>query len=147
MRYRAGRRSLCLSGSRNHAPANDDLDGGLAPRAAPVRRRGRRTDPLALSLHAPEDALRSELMPVNDCYPLGDVLAECRRHRAALARLLGPKDFKVNLIPYNPTGHFDGSPRTAMSAFRTTLVEHDVGPTGRGSTRASQHRHHGERVS
>ena len=35
---------------------------------------------LALSLHAPADALRSELMPVNDRYPLDDVLAECRRY-------------------------------------------------------------------
>src|SRR5207249_9603125 len=35
---------------------------------------------LALSLHAAADALRSELMPVNDRYPLEDVLAECRRY-------------------------------------------------------------------
>ena len=33
---------------------------------------------LALSLHAPDDALRSELMPVNDRYPLADVLEACR---------------------------------------------------------------------
>src|SRR6266581_7937525 len=35
---------------------------------------------LALSLHAPTDALRGGLMPVNDRYPLEDVLAECRRY-------------------------------------------------------------------
>ena len=35
---------------------------------------------LALSLHAPTDALRSELMPVNDRYPLEDVIAECTRY-------------------------------------------------------------------
>src|SRR2546425_1378410 len=35
---------------------------------------------LALSLHAPSDALRSELMPVNDRYPLEDVIAECARY-------------------------------------------------------------------
>ena len=35
---------------------------------------------LALSLHAPTDALRSEIMPVNDRYPLEDVLAECSRY-------------------------------------------------------------------
>lgn len=83
---------------------------------------------LALSLHAPDDALRSELMPVNDRYPLADVLAACRRwheHRRrrvyveylmlagvndspeqalALAKVLTPHEaFKVNLIPYNPT--------------------------------------------
>ena len=33
---------------------------------------------LALSLHAAEEALRSELMPVNDRYPLADVLEACR---------------------------------------------------------------------
>src|SRR5207247_5950474 len=35
---------------------------------------------LALSLHAPTDELRSELMPVNDRYPLAEALAECRRY-------------------------------------------------------------------
>ena len=35
---------------------------------------------LALSLHAADGALRSQLMPVNDRYPLGDVLEECRRY-------------------------------------------------------------------
>ena len=83
---------------------------------------------LALSLHAANPALRSQLMPVNDRYPLADVLAECRRyvalrgrkvyieyvmlegvndtprHAAELAAILDPKAFKVNLIPYNPTG-------------------------------------------
>ena len=34
---------------------------------------------LALSLHAPDDALRSQIMPVNDRYPLADVLAACER--------------------------------------------------------------------
>ena len=33
---------------------------------------------LALSLHAADEALRSELMPVNERYPLQDVLAACR---------------------------------------------------------------------
>src|SRR5438445_9190729 len=85
---------------------------------------------LALSLHAAEPALRSQLMPVNDRYPLADVLAECRRYfelrrrkvfveyvmlagvndrveqARSLAELLDPKIFKVNLIPYNPTGSF-----------------------------------------
>src|SRR5712691_5536683 len=100
---------------------------------------------LALSLHAPDGELRSMLMPVNDRYPLRDVLAECRRHAAAvnrrvyveyvmlagvndapeqareLAELLGPDDFKVNLIPYNPTGRFDASPRERIAAFKAQL--------------------------
>ena len=41
---------------------------------------------LALSLHAPEDALRSELMPVNLRYPLADVLDACRAHHARRRR-------------------------------------------------------------
>ncbi len=100
---------------------------------------------LALSLHAPADALRSELMPVNDRYPLEDVLAECRRyyglrhrkvfveyvmlegvndrveHARGLAALLDRYVFKVNLIPYNPTGMYDGSSRETIAAFKTVL--------------------------
>jgi 23S rRNA (adenine2503-C2)-methyltransferase len=100
---------------------------------------------LALSLHAAADALRSELMPVNDKFPLEDVLAECRRyfelrrrkvfveyvmlagvndsveHARALADALDPKVFKVNLIPYNPTGMYDGSSRDAIAAFKHVL--------------------------
>jgi 23S rRNA (adenine2503-C2)-methyltransferase len=100
---------------------------------------------LALSLHAPDDALRSTVMPVNDRYPLADVLAECRRyvglrgrkvfveyvmlsgvndrpeHAEALAKLLDPKAFKVNLIPYNPTGRFASSSRESITAFKAVL--------------------------
>ena len=100
---------------------------------------------LALSLHAADGALRSELMPVNDRYPLRDVLALCREyherrrlqvfveyvmlagvndrveHAHALAALLDPKAFKVNLIPYNPTGAHEGSPRDEIAAFKAVL--------------------------
>jgi 23S rRNA (adenine2503-C2)-methyltransferase len=100
---------------------------------------------LALSLHAADPALRSELMPVNDRYPLPDVLAECRRYfelrrrkvfveyvmlagvndrveqARELAALLDARVFKVNLIPYNPTGRFDGSSRKAIEAFKAVL--------------------------
>jgi len=100
---------------------------------------------LALSLHAPADALRSELMPVNDRYPLEDVLAECSRyfelrrrkvfveyvmldgvndsveHAHELAELLDRHVFKVNLIPYNPTGMYDGSSRETIAAFKAVL--------------------------
>jgi 23S rRNA (adenine2503-C2)-methyltransferase len=101
---------------------------------------------LALSLHAPDDELRSQIMPVNAKYPLADVIAECRRHVAqtnrrvfveyvmlagvndspeqgrALAKLLGRDDFKVNLIPYNPTGSvYEGSGRERIAAFKAEL--------------------------
>jgi 23S rRNA (adenine2503-C2)-methyltransferase len=100
---------------------------------------------LALSLHAPDDELRSRLMPVNERYPIAEVLAECRRHAErtrrrvfveyvmlagvndapeqarALAELLGGALFKVNLIPYNPTGLYDVSSRDRIAAFRHEL--------------------------
>ncbi len=101
---------------------------------------------LALSLHAAEDALRSELMPVNERYPIGDVLEACRSYylrkrrrvfveyvmlsgvndahaqAAALADALDPRIFKVNLIPYNPTSSaFEGSSPKAIAAFRSAL--------------------------
>jgi 23S rRNA (adenine2503-C2)-methyltransferase len=100
---------------------------------------------LALSLHAAEPELRSRMMPVNDRYPLADVLAECRRYfelrrrrvfveyvmlagvndrveqARQLAELLDPEVFKVNLIPYNPTGAFEGSSRRAIDAFKSVL--------------------------
>ena len=41
---------------------------------------------LALSLHAADDALRSQLMPVNDRYPLAEVLDACREHHARRRR-------------------------------------------------------------
>jgi 23S rRNA (adenine2503-C2)-methyltransferase len=112
---------------------------------------------LALSLHAADDALRSELMPVNERYPLPDVLDACRAWSAArrqpvfveylmldgmndryeqavaLAEVLEPREqFKVNLIPYNPTdSRYQGSTRTAIDAFKTTLEEHGVRATVR----------------
>jgi 23S rRNA (adenine2503-C2)-methyltransferase len=121
----------------------------LAREGPPVR--------LALSLHAADEALRSELMPVNDRYPLADVLAACldwhearrrdvfveylmlegvndRYEQAVqLAALLQPRRaFKVNLIPYNPTdAGFRGSGRDAIAAFRAALEERGIRATVR----------------
>ena len=121
----------------------------LATEGPPVR--------VALSLHAADEALRSELMPVNDRYPLADVLAACRRwserrrmpvfveylmldgvndryeQALALARVLQPREaFKVNLIPYNPTDSgFEGSTRAAIDAFRAALEERGLRATVR----------------
>jgi len=110
---------------------------------------------LALSLHAAEPALRSQLMPVNDRYPLADVLAECRRYfelrrrkvfveyvllagvndrveqAQTLAGILDPKVFKVNLIPYNPTGAFTGSSPKAIAAFESELRRSGIPTTVR----------------
>jgi 23S rRNA (adenine2503-C2)-methyltransferase len=49
-----------------------------------------------------------------------------------LARALVPREaFKVNLIPYNPTGMYEGSSRKAIDAFRETLVRAGVPATVR----------------
>jgi 23S rRNA (adenine2503-C2)-methyltransferase len=100
---------------------------------------------LALSLHAADPTKRSELMPVNDRYPLSEVLAECRRYvelrrrkvfveyvmlagvndsvadAEALAAALDRRAFKVNLIPYNPTGLYEGSSRETIERFKAVL--------------------------
>ena len=111
---------------------------------------------LALSLHAADPALRSALMPVNDRYPLGEVLAACERfyerkrrmvfveyvmlagvndaagQARALAALLDPRIYKVNLIPYNPTAAgMQGSTARAIDAFRSELERHGLGATVR----------------
>jgi len=49
----------------------------------------------------------------------------------ALAEALDPRAFKVNLIPYNPTGAYQGSGREAIAAFRAVLEEHRVPVTVR----------------
>jgi 23S rRNA (adenine2503-C2)-methyltransferase len=86
---------------------------------------------LAVSLHAPEDALRDRLVPLNRKYPLSELMAACRRyledaprdfitfeyvlldgvndgeaHARALLRLVRDVPSKFNLIPFNP---FPGS--------------------------------------
>jgi 23S rRNA (adenine2503-C2)-methyltransferase len=119
----------------------------LAHQPMPIR--------LALSLHAADDALRTQIMEVNARYPIADVLAACRRFYEAkrrmvfveyvmlagvndryeqavqLARVLDPRMFKVNLIPYNPTGMYEGSSREAIAAFKAVLEEHGLSATVR----------------
>jgi 23S rRNA (adenine2503-C2)-methyltransferase len=82
---------------------------------------------LAVSLHAPNDALRDELVPINQKYPLADLMAACRRyleraprdfvtfeyvmldgvndsdhHARELLTLVRDVPCKFNLIPFNP---------------------------------------------
>jgi len=114
---------------------------------------------LAVSLHAPDDALRSELVPLNRRYPLAEVLAAAREYLAAsgrrlsfeyamiggvndapaqadaLARLL--RGFSpaahVNLIPLNPTPGYGmpASPPRRVAAFAERLRQGGVGATVR----------------
>ena len=89
---------------------------------------------LSVSLHATDDATRSRLMPVNQRYPLAEVLAACKEYAEAtkriitfeytlvrglndsaaqaeqLARLLAPLPARVNLIPLSPVEGFAGEP-------------------------------------
>jgi 23S rRNA (adenine2503-C2)-methyltransferase len=120
----------------------------LAAEPMPIR--------LALSLHAADPDLRTELMPVNERYPLPDVIAACeayyeRKRRkvfveyvmlagvndsfaqaAQLAAVLDPRMFKVNLIPYNPTDSgFTGSSPKAIAAFKDELERHGLDATVR----------------
>ncbi len=112
---------------------------------------------LALSLHAPNEELRSQIMPVNDRYSMREVVDAAREWRHVrkrkvfieylmldevndtpelaheLADLLLPEnDFKVNLIPYNPTGTvYQGSPRGSIERFRSILMSRGIHATVR----------------
>jgi 23S rRNA (adenine2503-C2)-methyltransferase len=97
---------------------------------------------LAVSLHAPDDALRSRLVPVNEKYPLRELLAACRRylersprdfitfeyvmlagvndsdaHARALVELVADVPCKFNLIPFNPFSQ-SGFRRSAPDVIR-----------------------------
>ncbi|MEC9340315.1 MAG: 23S rRNA (adenine(2503)-C(2))-methyltransferase RlmN [Pseudomonadota bacterium] len=106
---------------------------------------------LAVSLHAPDDALRNELVPLNRRYPLEQLMAACKRFIApeknrkvtfeytlmdgvndspvqarALVRLLSGVPSKINLIPFNP---FPGAPYrrssdAAIERFKEILLKH-----------------------
>lgn len=114
---------------------------------------------LAVSLHAPDDALRSRLMPVNRRYPLAELLAACagytRRtkrivtfeytlirglndsdlHAQALAQRLKPFPARVNLIPLSPVAGFDAqpSPPSVAERFLARLGQAGINCTLRNS--------------
>jgi len=118
---------------------------------------------LALSLHAPNDELRGELMPVTRRFPVARLMQACRDYRAAtrrrifveylmldgvndsdaladeLAELLGREGFHVNLIAYNPTGGaLQASPPQRVAAFAQRLEARGVS--------ASYRRSHGQDI-
>ena len=113
---------------------------------------------LAVSLHAPDDALRSELVPINRVHPIAELLEACwhyideRNGRSvtfeyvmlegindapsqaqALARLLRGHPAKVNLIPFNAFAgtRFCGSPESTIARFRDELLRAGVMATVR----------------
>lgn len=104
---------------------------------------------LAVSLHAPNDAIRDEIMPINRKYPLKELLAACNRylekaprdfitfeyamiegvndrpeHARELAALARQVSCKFNLIPFNPFpgSGYNRSSRDAILAFRDILI-------------------------
>ncbi len=109
---------------------------GLVPRIAELAQR-RLQLTLSISLHAPTDEMRSRMMPVNDAYPVAQLIAACRDYQEEtgrrisfeysmvrgvndspetaerLAKLIRGMGAHVNLIPINPV---DGSPFTATDA-------------------------------
>ena len=107
---------------------------------------------LAISLHAPNDELRDEIVPINRKYPLDQLMAACdryaevvphgaivyeyvmlegvnddRQHAEELIALLGPrsKAVKINLIPFNPfpDSGYKRSSRNRIERFRGWLKE------------------------
>jgi 23S rRNA (adenine2503-C2)-methyltransferase len=118
---------------------------------------GRLPVTLAVSLHAPDDALRSQLVPLNRRYPLAEVLAAAREYAGAkgrrlsfeyamiagvndalrqadeLARRLSPLAAHVNLIPLNPTAGFGlpASPPAQVARFAERLRQRGVNATVR----------------
>ena len=53
---------------------------------------------LAVSLHAPDDALRDKIMPVNKKHPLADLMAACRRYLAVAPRAFITFEYLLNLL-------------------------------------------------
>src|SRR3989338_2587412 len=113
---------------------------------------------LAVSLHAPNDKLRDELMPINQKYPLKELLAACRRYLEKaprdfitfeyvllegvndsvqqaheLVRLVRDVPCKFNLIPFNPfpQTHYRRSKPEAIRRFRDVLMQADIVVTTR----------------
>lgn len=108
---------------------------------------------LAVSLHAPNDRLRDELVPLNRHYPIRDLLAACRRyvrddprervtfeyvmlagvndsptHARELGALLADVPAKVNLIPFNPypgSGYRRSAPGV-IDEFRDVLMARGI---------------------
>jgi 23S rRNA (adenine2503-C2)-methyltransferase len=110
---------------------------------------------LAISFHAPNDELRSRLMPINKKYPIGDIMAAVRKYANAtkrkvmfeyvmisgvndgekeareLSKLMRHRLFLVNLISYNPTGLFSPSEGEAIKVFKDILLKNAVSVTQR----------------
>ncbi|HAT6978003.1 TPA: 23S rRNA (adenine(2503)-C(2))-methyltransferase RlmN [Legionella pneumophila] len=141
----------------------DDLAYGLSKRRVtlstsgvlPEMERLREISPVALavSLHAPTDELRNELVPINKKYPLSQLISLCKRyfkdeprrkvtfeyvmlkgvndqpeHASQLIKLLHNVPAKVNLIPFNPfpLTQYQRSSQETIDSFREKLMKHGI---------------------
>ena len=141
----------------------DDFAYGLSKRRVtlstsgivPELERLRAVSPVALavSLHAPNDELRNELVPINKKYPLAQLMALCKiyfkeeprrkvtfeyvmlkgvndqlEHANQLIKLLRDVPAKVNLIPFNPfpLTQYQRSSQEAIDAFRDRLITNNI---------------------
>ncbi|MCX7091042.1 MAG: 23S rRNA (adenine(2503)-C(2))-methyltransferase RlmN [Legionellales bacterium] len=141
----------------------DDFAYGLAKRRVTLstsgvipemlRLRERSPVALAVSLHAPTDALRDVLVPINKKYPLAQLMTVCRdyfkdeprrvvtfeyvmlkgvndqlEHAKALCKLLSDVPAKVNLIPFNPfpMTEYECSDQATILAFRDYLTSKGI---------------------
>ena len=112
---------------------------------------------LAISLHAPNDNLRNEIMPINKAYPLQELMEtikeyikktnrrvtmeyillkgvnDQKKHAKELANLLRGMNVYVNLIPYNETNHieFQKSDKETIDAFYRELQKEKIQVTVR----------------
>jgi 23S rRNA (adenine2503-C2)-methyltransferase len=110
---------------------------------------------LAVSLHAPEDALRQDLMPIAKKHQLREILKEVDRYISKtgrrvmfeylmlkeindsdeqadrLAKLVAKPLYLLNLIPYNQTGRFQASSRERIEKFKKRLENSGVKVTTR----------------
>jgi len=110
---------------------------------------------LAVSLHAPDDKLRSKFMPINKKHPIERILGavddyidntqrrvmfeyiminnlnDSEEYAKALARLMKKPLYFVNLISYNPTGIFKPSSSSRIKEFKEILEKEGVTVTQR----------------
>jgi 23S rRNA (adenine2503-C2)-methyltransferase len=141
----------------------DDFAYGLSKRRVTIstagvvpaiRKLNESTDvSLAVSLHAPNDALREQLVPLNRKYPIRELMEACKEyvkhhnrrritfeyvmlkgindsidHARELVKLLKPVPSKLNLIPFNPypNAQYQSSDQDTIDRFRDYVMQHGI---------------------
>ena len=155
----------CFCGDLGMAQRRITVSTVGVPKTLPIlaelalERLGRAQFTLAVSLHAPDQRLREQLIPTAHAYPIEALLDDCRhyvaitgrrvsfeyillgglndqaRHAEALARLIRGFQSHVNLIPYNPIAEeeFQRPTPAAVEAFRRALQQRQIAVSVRAS--------------